>query len=286
MSTDQLETDVLAQAREGLRPTEQRRAQLLQRLALGAAGAPLAPLSPSPDSPSLVRGERLRALLNGSGRVMFTQRAVGLALLTGAAMGLGGAHLLGMTERTSSAPVIERALTADEKPTARGVDGAEVPGKENEALESMTTMPSPVELIALPEEDATGLSGPKGEAATKRDQASEGKAKRGAAQPPPAEASFYEELSYVRRAQAALRDGQSALALGLMETLDSMPNKGALWAERNVTKVLALCQLERADEAKVIAARLARADTGQVYRKRLEASCAGAPQESGTTEKK
>jgi hypothetical protein len=87
--------------------------------------------------------------------------------------------------------------------------------------------------------------------------------------------SFYEELSYVRRAQAALRDGQSALALGLMESLDALPTQGALWAERNMTKVLALCQLERAEEAISIAKRVLENEGGTTYGPRLRSSCVG-----------
>jgi hypothetical protein len=102
-----------------------------------------------------------------------------------------------------------------------------------------------------------------------------GEKERSASPAQPVEATFYKELSYVRRAQAALRDGQSALALGLMQELDGLPTKGALGAERNVTKVLALCQLGRELEAANIAAKVVQADTGRVYQQRLKGSCAG-----------
>lgn len=272
MSTDHLEADVLARARVGLSPPEQRRTQLLEQLALGAARAPTELLAPSPDTPSqLFMGEKLRELVNGTGRVMFTRRAMGWALVVGVAVGFGGAHLSGVASRSVSADGAQLAEFADGSEVARRANAARGAHVSDEGKASVTAEPSPVELAAIP--DAPD------EVSAARVRV-EPKAGRGSspASSKSSEVSFYEELSYVRRAQAALRDGQSALALGLMENLDSLPTKGALWAERSVTKVLALCQLGRADEAKTIAGRVAQADTGKVYRKRLQASCAGAAQ--------
>lgn len=85
---------------------------------------------------------------------------------------------------------------------------------------------------------------------------------------------FYEELAYLRRAQAALKAGNGALALGLMQSLDELVPKGALLSERAVTRVLALCQLGRSDEATSIAHRLLADPQASVYAERLAASCA------------
>ncbi len=84
-----------------------------------------------------------------------------------------------------------------------------------------------------------------------------------------------DELAYVRRAQTALRHNNGALALALMRTLDEVLPRGALLAERNVTRVLALCQTGRVEEARVLARRVLRNDpTANVYAGRLAASCA------------
>jgi hypothetical protein len=97
------------------------------------------------------------------------------------------------------------------------------------------------------------------------------------ASPGAGEATFYEELSYVRRAQTALHEGNAMLALGLMRSLDEIQPSGALWAERNVIQVLALCQLDRTAEANGIARSLLSGDgTADVYRRRLASSCVGA----------
>lgn len=92
----------------------------------------------------------------------------------------------------------------------------------------------------------------------------------------PAEPTFYEELSYLRRAQAALRGGNPSLALGIMTSLDEMQKVGALDLERRVTKALALCDLGRSTEAKAVSAPIFKEQTHSVYTKRLKESCVGA----------
>jgi hypothetical protein len=91
-----------------------------------------------------------------------------------------------------------------------------------------------------------------------------------------AKPSFYEELEYLKRAQSALRQGNGALALGLMTSLDSIQPGGALLSERGVAKVLAHCQLGDVESAERVAERLADTDMASVYAERLENSCASA----------
>jgi hypothetical protein len=98
----------------------------------------------------------------------------------------------------------------------------------------------------------------------------------------PPEPTFYEELSYLRRAQAALRGGKPSLALGIMTSLDEMQKVGALDLERRVTKALALCDLGRAGEAKAVSAPIFEKQSHSVYAKRLKESCVG---EGASTEK-
>jgi hypothetical protein len=101
-----------------------------------------------------------------------------------------------------------------------------------------------------------------------------------------AQPSFHEELSFLRRAQAALRSGQPALALGLMQSLDEIQKVGALGLERRVTKTLALCALDRSAEAKAMAAPLFQSQPDSVYARRLSESCAGSPDALEDSEKK
>jgi len=83
-----------------------------------------------------------------------------------------------------------------------------------------------------------------------------------------------EELALLRRAQAALRDGDAALALRLMESLDSAVTSAALSAERGVTRVLALCALGRSGDAEAAARVVLERSDAAVYRPRVAASCA------------
>lgn len=86
--------------------------------------------------------------------------------------------------------------------------------------------------------------------------------------------SFHEEISYLRRAQAALHEGDPNLAWGLMTSLDELQPNGALVPERVVTKVIALCALERIAEAQQQARWLLESKPDSVYAERLEKSCA------------
>jgi hypothetical protein len=99
----------------------------------------------------------------------------------------------------------------------------------------------------------------------------------------PTQVSFYEELSYVRRAQTALSGGNPALALGLMRSLRELRPDGALLAERGVTEVLALCALGRQGEAQDVADAVRKRGEGAVYATRLETTCAPGtpPEDSG-----
>jgi len=90
----------------------------------------------------------------------------------------------------------------------------------------------------------------------------------------PAEVSFYEELSYIRRAQTALASGNPALALGLMRSLRELHGGGALLAERGMTEVLALCALDRPAEARTVADSVRARSDGSMYVARLDKTCA------------
>jgi len=86
---------------------------------------------------------------------------------------------------------------------------------------------------------------------------------------------LYEELSYLRRAQKAMKEGEFGQALGLMVELRSLSPSGSLLSEREVTEVLALCALGRATEAREVATRLRTRDKKLAYRTRLNGSCVG-----------
>jgi hypothetical protein len=90
----------------------------------------------------------------------------------------------------------------------------------------------------------------------------------------PQRLEFHEELSHLRRAQLALKQGNPELAWGLMRSLDELRPGGALLPERRMTKVLALCALDRKTEAQGEARRLLESKQNSVYSARLKTTCA------------
>lgn len=90
---------------------------------------------------------------------------------------------------------------------------------------------------------------------------------------PTAPEPLYQELSYLRRAQQAMKEGSFGQALGLMVELRSLSPQGSLLSEREVTEVLALCALGRSAEAQVVATRLKERDRKLAYGNRLKSSC-------------
>ena len=95
--------------------------------------------------------------------------------------------------------------------------------------------------------------------------------------------TFHEEISYLRRAQRALRDGNPNLAWGLMTSLDERQPHGALVPERTVTKVIALCALNRVDEARREAHVLLESKPNSVYAERIAQSCAAQTQSTDSS---
>lgn len=285
MAALDLEALVLQYARRGLGPSTSQRRLTLERLALGVAlEAPPAAarddsLAPQPSSPSASPGNApldagstgaagalsaaaLSAAANVGG---FSLRAMLVGVVAGALVGFGAGVVVTSADAPSAAPSSSTSNIA----LAQRTD----PEKPKTAMElaaapQLGPVPSAASLHRAPPREGA------------RKQLSEGRGQAApltSASPGAAEATFYEELSYVRRAQTALHEGNAMLALGLMRSLDEIQPSGALWAERNLIQVLALCQLDRTAEATGIARSLLSGDgTADVYRRRLASSCVGA----------
>lgn len=263
-----LELRVIDHAKRGLGPSASQRRLTLDRLAtaLGSLPSPMltaaeppppeTPIAPEPPAPSTL-GAPGAGSASHLGRVSLPTLIA--SVLTAAGVGFGAGVLAGSANAPSTAPLAAR--TSNEH-TASALD----------------TTPSAMAKPLAPPPRATSafVTKPQGSRPPLG-------AERSPAQPPPsassapAKATFYEELSYVRRAQSALRQGNATLALGLMQSLDEIQPSGALMAERRMTRVLALCQLDRTAEATEIARDMLSSDgTAEVYRRRLAGSCAGA----------
>jgi hypothetical protein len=235
------ETAVLRQARAGLGPSPTQRKRTLDRLATTLATAPL--------PGAAVTGPRvfsLRALITGVVGGSLVGFAVGAlspwkVIQVPPAPPRTGAPAVALgppatTVSTSPAPATPANDSVDD--SGRGAPSPDLPlGHDRRTTPPRTAAPSTENQSVTP--------------------------------------TLYEELTAVRRAQSALKRGDATLALQLMNGLDESHPGGALLAERSVTKVLALCQLDRAAEATRLAKRLLKDNPdAEVYRRRLATSCA------------
>jgi len=249
---DTLEAAVLRHARAGMSPNTERRGTLLAKLNSGIGGQHLAP---QPDIASLSEIQSSPLPLAAGRVVSLTSMLLGVVVA--GAVGFGAGYLY----RSGS--------HADGRSSFEGVADA-VPS----AVMKQNTV-APHRIAAQRNEAAVAVAAKK--KAESQPVQARSKAEHQKGREPAAEekekTTFYNELSYVRRAQSALQKGDGALALGLMESLDAVERKGALWAERNVTKVLALCLLDRVEEASHLAQRALQSSATEVYRRRLATSC-------------
>lgn len=272
------ETLVLAHARRGLGPSLSQRRLTLERLGVAFEALPVtlenlgtpdpvmldAPLAKEPPGSGALGAGGSGPAAASVGR--FSLHALIAGVLVGALVGFGAGVM------TGSAGAPSAAVSA--APRGQGTTTLEHSRRENR--EGTDAKPQEA---ALPPRGSGPPAAPFPQQADREPRAL---APREASPPPSASteaaaATFYEELSYVRRAQSALQRGNAILALGLMQSLDEIRPSGALMAERSMTRVLALCQLDRGAEATAVARGMLRGDgTTDVYRRRLASSCARA----------
>jgi hypothetical protein len=85
--------------------------------------------------------------------------------------------------------------------------------------------------------------------------------------------SLAAEVAMLQRARRALNSENGRLALGIVQDLDAQFPRGILIEERNATRVLSLCQLDRADEARQVAQAFLERYPASVYAERVRGSC-------------
>ncbi|HEY3495458.1 MAG TPA: hypothetical protein VGK73_12265 [Polyangiaceae bacterium] len=255
------ESFVLERARKGLAPGAAQRRATLGRL--GAALAfgsvvPPAPSAPGPASPAPVSGF-------AKGAASFSLRALVTGVVSAAVVGFGAGYLV---PRRPVAPAVEArpiAPASTVAPQVRPQASPVTPPGTAPAFAAASAREAPGQALAV-------TSGGSQRHSTRRDPERR----------EPVPSANYDELSYVQRAQTALRNGDAALALGLMQSLDQLQPKGALLAERAVVSVLALCRLDRANDARLLASATWKSGNApEVYRRRMENSCVGPVGEAG-----
>jgi hypothetical protein len=248
---------VLERARQGLAPSAAQRRATLARLAAAVALAPAAVPSPSssnaPTDLATVGG-----LKTG---VAFSLRVLITGVVSGILAGFGAGYFV-------SSQLAERV--PPQGPSTMTSSQVRTPPAAPPEVDVMPPSLMPSGSVPLPS------SRPSEVAAANSPASPRERIRRDSRRHGPAESADYDELSYVQRAQTALRNADPALALGLMRSLDELRPQGALAAERTVISVLAFCQLGRTAEARAMAAAaLQRGNAPDVYRRRLESSCVG-----------
>jgi|GEM_PF-1978098 len=278
---DQLEAALFHEARQELAPDQGRIDNIWQSVAAASTfGAAISGIHASvpPASgtdwaapsltapPSAAPAPKLQnaGLLQRLGQTSFGLRALALAAVGGAALGFAAGY--GSAQQVLDPP--GRATTVSSSAAkSSAVSDAEM-SQASQAPEA-TPSDEPQAPTAAPGSSTK----PRTPSSSKAGSSEHGSSEQSAESAKP---SFYEELQYLKRAQSALRQGNGALALGLMTELDSIQPGGALLSERGVTQVLAHCQLGNVDKAERVARRLAAQGLASVYTERLEHSCAGA----------
>lgn len=280
---------VLHRARSGLAPTASERATTLGRLSATLGGASVVSNSGSSNSvsgkPSLgeavAGGISSGGILGGAGHggagLAKTIAGVFLAgLAVGGGIGFGSGYwarsqqAAGLSANPASPSASASSMASAREVPLLGVSDA----AGDELVGGVAKSARPVPHDRSAHDEPVGRGAPAQRTASRPTTGRGPHAPKKAKPVEPSRLASDDEVAFVRRAQKALRNGDAAWALALMRTLDEQLPQGALLTERNVTRVLALCQIGRIDEARAVAERTLRGDrAGAVYASRLAASC-------------
>jgi hypothetical protein len=189
----------------------------------------------------------------------------------------GATERSAVTEPIARRPVVERAAVesrddiarATRHPPARARSGAAAPNPASQRGAVRTATPAQ-ERAPAPAAAALGVEAEQEPADDPRAPEEDPDA---ALAPAPGSDSLAGELALLRRARSALdrRDADAALALAKQHA--ARYPRGTLRQERLATQVLALCGLQRTEEARVLARELERVAPRSPHLMRIRASC-------------
>lgn len=288
MNLDELERRFIRAAQHELGPSaadrERNQAALLDRLAAepwngatGAATRRAATQGTGLGAPShFARSAASGALAGIVGAVRGSRLGMlGVGLIVGAMVGgwfgfgLGRNSLNDGDGNTPPARVVDAVAAPRAAPSA--------PPEVSPAAEAPAAVPD------APSPEAPSLEAPSvpSDADAARNRALGAGRARAARRTPAAQAqpesSLAVELAMLQRARRALNAENGRLALGIVEELDERFPKGVLVEERSATRILSLCQLDRAAEAKQAARDFLERYPSSVYAERVRQSCAASP---------
>jgi hypothetical protein len=281
MNVDELERRFIRAAQHELGPSaadrERNQAALLERIASEPwSGAPGAAQKTTLGAPSHFARSSSSGALAGVVAAARGSRLgmLGVGLVVGAMVGgwfgfglgrndMNGSGWKGSGWNAPSAPVVDAIAAPHAAPSAPPEASVD------EASTALEQAQPPLEPRA--EEGPVGAEAARARAlAASRARA----ARRIPAAPAQPESSLAVELAMLQRARRALNADNGRLALGIVEELDERFPKGVLVEERSATRILSLCQLERAAEAKRAARGFLELYPSSVYAERVRQSCA------------
>lgn len=301
MSIEEFEAKILSQARAGYGVSEEEEDQALSKLQKRLAAAPFVLLTglelpPLPDPASVA------AAAGHSGGAASGLAVGSQASAASATIGLGGSSTVGAGTSGFLAGLIHLtplkliALTAAVGGVSGATYGFVAPSDEvvvlvddSDSEHSMSTkvgastqgtFKSQVVSAgdtAIEEErtsaEATSLSAPHQNHAPEARKVSPGRSSQSVSEGRTVASPMDEEMSYLRKAQSALKEGNASQAWQLMLALDAKRPSGVLIPERRMTKIISLCNLGRTSEAQKIAETVLSSSSGPMYRSRLSKSC-------------
>jgi hypothetical protein len=275
-------TELLARARRAYEPGEARELRMKQKIDASIAAAAIASAAGSTQATGASMAATVKTSLGLLAAV--TVVASGLWLAQPQAREARStearstdASAAGATEVASPAVRVEPTLAAVEEPVplAEAIEGGASARPATPASDVRPTEPAPREPASrapAPTETASRETAPTEAAPTEAAPASD----IAPVIAPPAD-PLDRELELLDEADRALARGDASGALRTLETHAREHPTGALAAEREVRRVLALCAAGRTDEARQRYALLDRSHVGSTIAARLRASCAAPP---------
>jgi hypothetical protein len=234
----------LALAKEGLLAPPAARARVRARLGESGLGSGSAPIAGA-----------AAASASASGAVRAARRSLGW-LLAGVSVGLCAGYWLGY--QRVGAPLAERGATLDANGSAASLAGFRAPAEGASAPTAASAAPVATGDVthragaSQPSGDAPRADGVPPALDTVHPRSTSAGGAKATLRPTPDGESrdrFAAEVALLGRAERAIRGGEAALALALLEQLEREFPRSPLRVERAVARVLARCEASRSGSA-------------------------------------
>jgi len=181
-----------------------------------------------------------------------------------------GARPAERLDPSSPAPTPEAAESPEPEPARLETAALETAALETAALE--TGEPSPE--ATQPPAPSHARRAPRASPAPPATVSPAGEPEAAEPEAAPSASSLAAEVALLRRAQAAINQGDADAALRILAEHASQHPSGVMAAEREAARVVALCRAGREAEARAASARFLRAHPQSPLRARVQSACA------------